>query len=58
MRAVPTNNRTASIDTYHSTMFKLLQDLNVISEQRRIQFELQNSPSSVFAFNGKIYTTI
>ena len=30
----------------------------VICEQRWIQFELQNSPSSVFAFGGKIYTTI
>jgi len=58
MRAEPTNNRTAGIDTYHSTMFTLLLDLNVISGQRWIQFELQNSPSSVFAFDVKIYTTI
>jgi len=36
----------------------LLLDLNVISEQRWIQFELQNSPSRVFAFDGKTYTTI
>jgi len=58
MRPEPTNNRTASIDTYHSTMFTLLRDLNVISEQRWIQFELQNSLRSVFAFDVKIYTTI
>jgi len=58
IRAEPTNNRTAGIDTYHSTMFTLLLDPNVISEQRWIQFELQNSPSSIFAFDGKIYTTI
>jgi len=58
MRAEPTNNRTAGIDTYHSTMFTLLLDLNVISGQMWIQFELQNSPSSVFAFDVKIYTTI
>jgi len=32
--------------------------LNVSCEQRWIQFELQNSPSKVFAFDGKIYTTI
>jgi len=54
MRAEPTNNRTTAIDTYHSTMFTLLVDLNVISEQRWIQFELENSPSRDFAFDGKI----
>jgi len=58
MRADPRNNRTAGIDTYHSTMFTLLLGLNVMSEQRLIQFELQNSPSRDFAFDGKIYTTI
>jgi len=58
MRAEPTDNGTAGIDTYHSTMFTLLLELNVISEQRWTQFELQNSPRSVFAFGGKIYTTI
>jgi len=58
MRAEPTNNRTAGIDAYHSTMFTLLLDLDIISEQTWMQFELQNSPSSVFAFHGKIYTTI
>jgi len=58
VRAEPTNNRTASIDNYHSTMFTLLLELNVICEQRWIQFELQNSPSRVFEFDGKIYTTI
>jgi len=47
MRTEPTNNRTAGIDTNHSTMLTLLLDLNVISEQRWIQFELQNSPSRV-----------
>jgi len=58
MRAEPKNNRTAGIDIYHSTMFTLLLDLNVISEQKWIQFEPQNSPSRVFAFDGKIYTAI
>jgi len=45
MTAEPTNNRTAGIDIYHSTMFTLPLELNVISEQKWIQFELQNSPS-------------
>jgi len=45
MGAEPTNNRTAGVDTYHSNMFRLLVDLNVICEQRWIQFELQNSSS-------------
>jgi len=58
MGTEPTNNRTAGIDTYHSTMFTLLLDLNVITDQRWIQFKLQNCPSSVFAVDGKIYTTI
>ena len=35
-----------------------LLKLNVICEQRWIQFELQHSPSRVFAFDGKIYTAI
>ena len=50
VRAEPTNNRTAGIDTNHSTMFTLLLELNVLCEQRWMQFELQNSPSRVFAF--------
>ena len=58
VRAEPTNNLTAGIDTNHSTILKLLLELNVIYEQRWIQFELRNSPSRVFAFDGKIYTTI
>jgi len=58
VRAEPTNNRAASIDTNYSTMFTLLLELNVVCEQRWIQFELQNSPSRDFAFDGKIYTTI
>jgi len=53
VRAEPTNNRTAGIDTNHSTMFTLLLKLNVICEQRWIQFELQNSPSRVFALMTK-----
>jgi len=36
----------------------LLEELNIICEQRWIQFELQNSPSRVFAFDGKICTAI
>jgi len=58
MRAESKNNRTEGTDTCHSNMFRLLVDLNVISEQRWKQFELQNSPSEDFAFDGKIYTTI
>jgi len=58
VRAEPTNNRTAGIDTNHSTMFTLLLELNVICEERWIQFELQNSSSRIFACDGKIYTTI
>ena len=46
--AEPTNNRTAGTDTNHSTMFTLLLKLNVMCEQRWIQFKLQNSPSRVF----------
>jgi len=52
------NNRTAGIDTNHSTVFTLLLELNVICEQRWIHFKVQNSPSRVFAFDGKIYITI
>jgi len=48
----------AGTDTYHSTMFMLLLDHIVICEQRWIQFKLQTSPSRVFAFDGKICTTI
>jgi len=58
VRVEPRNNLTAGIDTNRSTMFMLLLELNVICEQRWIQFQLQNSPSRVFAFDGKIYTTI
>jgi len=36
----------------------LLLELNVICEQRWIHFELQHTPGRVFAFDGKIYTTI
>jgi len=45
-------------NTDHSTVFTLLLELNIIFEQRWMQFELQNSPSRVFAFDRKIYTTI
>jgi len=45
VRAEPMNNSTAGIDTNHSTVFTLLLELNVIREQRWIQFKLQNSPS-------------
>jgi len=58
VRAEPTNNRTAGIDTNHSTVFTLLLELNVICEQGWMQFELQNSPSRVFAFGGEIYTNL
>jgi len=55
VRAEPTNNRTAGINTNHSTMFTLLLELllNVICEQRWIQFELQNRSSRVFALMAK-----
>jgi len=55
VRAEPRNNHTAGIDTNHSTMFTLLLELHVICERRWIQFELENRPSRVFAFDGKIY---
>jgi len=58
VREEPMNNRTASIATNHSTMFTLLQELILICEQKWIQFELQNSPSRVFAFDGKILYTL
>jgi len=47
VQAEPTNNRTADsagIDTNHSTMLTLLRELNVICEQRWIQFKWQNNP--------------
>jgi len=53
------NNRTAGIDTKHSYVnIATTVDPNVICEQKWIQFEMQNSPSRVFAFDGKIQTTI
>ena len=55
VRAEPTNNFIAGIDTNHSIMFTLLPEINVICVQRWIQFELQNSPSRFFAFDGKIH---
>jgi len=58
MQAEPTNNRTADININQSAMFSLLLELNVMYEQRWIQFELQNSSSRVFAFDIKIYITI
>jgi len=54
VRTEPTNTRTTGIDTYHSTMFKLLLELNVICGQRWIQFEWQNSLSRAFVIVGKI----
>ena len=53
VRAEPANNHTAGIGPNHSTMFTLLVELNVICEQKWIQFELQNSPRRVFAYDGK-----
>jgi len=60
VRIEPTNNRTEGINTYHSPIFTLLLELllNVVGEQRWIQFELQNILCRIFAFGGKIYTTI
>ena len=54
LRAEPTNHHTAGIGLNYSNMFTLLLELNVIYEEKWIQFELQNSPSRVFAFDGKI----
>ena len=54
VRAEPTNTRTTGIDTYHSTMFTLLLELNVVCGQKWIQFEWQNSLNRVFVINGKI----
>jgi len=54
VRAEPTNTRTTDIDTYNSTMFTLLLELNVICGQRWIQFELQNSLSRASVIDGKI----
>jgi len=39
-------------------MFTLLLELNVVCEQRWIQFELQNSLSRSFATDGKICTVV
>jgi len=54
VRTEPSNTRTIGIDTYHSTMFTLLQELSVMCGQRWVQFELQNSPSKAFVIDGKI----
>jgi len=51
--AEPRNNCTAGIDTNHSTMFTLLLELNVMCEQRWIQFELKNSPRRVLHLMAK-----
>jgi len=58
VRAELTNIRITGIDTYHSTMFTLLLELNVICGQRsrwiKLQIEWQNSLSRVFLTDGKI----
>jgi len=54
VRAEQTNTRKTGIDTYHSTMFTLLLELNVICGQKCIQFEWQNSLSRAFVIDGKI----
>jgi len=55
VRREPANNPTAGINTNRSTMFTLLLKLHDICdcEQRWIQFELQNSPSSVLYLMAK-----
>jgi len=58
VRAEPTNNHTAAIGPNHSIIFMLLLELNVICEQKWIQFELRNTLRRDFAADGKIYTTI
>ena len=55
VRAEPTNTRTTDIDTYHSTRFTLLLELNVICGKRWIQFEWQNSLSRAFALMAKLH---
>jgi len=54
VRAERTNILTTGIDTYHTTMFTLLLELNVICGQRWIQLEWQNSLSRAFVIDGKI----
>ena len=44
VRAEPTNNHTAGIGPNHSTTFTFLLELNVICEQKWIQFDLQIVP--------------
>jgi len=54
VRAELMNTRTTGIDIYHSTMFTLPLELNVICGQKWIQFEWQNSLSRAFVIDGKI----
>jgi len=55
MRAEPRNNCTAGTHTNHSNYVHVATriELNVICEQRWIQFELQNSPSRVLQMMAK-----
>ena len=54
VRAEPTNTCTTGVDTYHSSMFMSLLEINVICGQRCIQFEWQNSLSRACVIDGKI----
>jgi len=53
VRTETTNNRTAGIDTNHSTVFKLLLELNALCEQRLMQFKLQNIPAEFLQLMAK-----
>jgi len=48
VRTEPTNNRTAGIDTNHSTMFTLLLELNVICQGRIQPASLREAISVIF----------
>jgi len=54
VKAEPTNTRIAGVNTYHSSVFTLLLELNVICGQRWIQFEWQNSLTRAFVIDGRI----
>jgi len=53
VRAEPKSNRTAGIDSNHSLMLMLLLELNVICEQRWIQFELKIAPAEFLDLMAK-----
>ena len=48
------NTRTTGIDTYHSTMFTLLLELERYMWAKVVQFEWQNSLSKAFVVDSDI----